>query len=267
MPMSTNRTAPHKDTIAIVTGGAQGIGRAIAERLVADGCSRMVIAGRTVEAGEAASAELSAQGADVRFVATDMGDARAASSLVDRTITEFGTATARANAAGLSERGGILDASPDCWDRVMAVNAKGPFFALQRLAQHAVETGRPATCVSILSMSSHVGQSFLGPYAASKAAMANVTRNAAQALRGNRVRVNAINCGWMDTPGEDLVQKRWHGADDDWLTRAEAAQPFGMLVKPAHVAELASYLLGPNSGVMTGSVIDFDQFVAGAYPE
>ncbi len=268
IPQAAPDTGPaHTDTVAAVTGGAQGIGRAIAERLLAEGCTRMTIAGRSRDAGEAAAAELSAKGADVRFVATDMADPAQATALIDATAEAFGRVTALANAAGLSERGGILDATPEAWDRIMAVNAKGPFFALQRLAQRAREARQPATCVTILSMSSHVGQSFLGPYAASKAAMANVTRNAAQALRFARVRVNGINCGWMDTEGEDAVQRQWHGATDGWLERAEADQPFGMLVKPAHVAELAAYLLGPRSGVMTGSVIDFDQFVAGSYPE
>ena len=79
--------------------------------------------------------------------------------------------------------------------------------------------------------------------------------------------MNGINCGWMDTPGEDVVQRRFHDAGDDWLERAEAVQPFGMLVKPEHVAGLASYMLGPGSGVMTGSIVDFDQHVAGSYPE
>ena len=116
-------------------------------------------------------------------------------------------------------------------------------------------------------MAAHCGQSFLAPYSASKAALANVTKNAAQALRGHRIRVNGINCGWMDTPGEDAIQRQYHGAGDDRLARAEAAQPFGMLVKPDHVAGLASYMLGAGSGVMTGAVVDFDQHVPGSYPE
>ena len=144
---------------------------------------------------------------------------------------------------------------------------RSPFFAIQRVAQGAIERSFTASVVNILSMASHCGQSFLAPYSASKAALANVTKNAAQALRSHRIWVNGINCGWMDTPGEDAVQRRFHDAGDDWLERAEAAQPFGMLVKPVHVAGLASHMLGPDSGVMTGSVVDFDQYVAGAYPE
>ena len=71
----------------------------------------------------------------------------------------------------------------------------------------------------------------------------------------------------MATPGEDATQRRYHGAGDDWLAKAEAAQPFGQLVHPDEVAGLATYLLAPESGVMTGAVIDYDQNVAGAYPE
>ena len=258
---------PHGDTVAVVTGGAQGVGRAIAERLLADGCRQLVITGRDAAKGDAAAAALAAGGADVVFHAADMGDVAAAQGMIDFAFERFGRVTALANAAGLSNRGGILDTTQELYDLLMNVNARGPFFALQRLAQLAREGGHPASCVTILSVASHVGTSFLAPYSGSKAAMAVLTKNAAMALRGDRIRVNGINAGWMDTEGEDMVQKKWHGAGEDWLEKAEAEAPMGMLVKPPHIAALASYLLGPESGVMTGAIIDFDQFVPGAYPE
>lgn len=260
-------TGPHRDTVAVITGGAQGLGYAVAGRLIADGCRALVIASRQVGPGEAAAARLGATGADVRFVRADLSRVADAIHMIDAAATHFGRVTALVNAAAATDRGSILDASEATWDHLMNVNARGPFFALQRFAQLAVRAQHPAAAVNILSMASHVGQSFLGPYSASKAALANITRNAANALRAHRIRVNGINCGWMDTPGEDETQRRWHGAGDGWLAAAEAAQPFGMLVKPDHVAGLVSYLLGPDSGVMTGSVIDFDQNVSGAYPE
>lgn len=252
----------HETTVAVVTGGAQGLGRAIAERLRAEGCTRIVIAGRDAAKGAAAAEEIGAH-----FVATEMGDPAAARALIDAAAARFGPVTALVNAAAVTDRAGILDCSPAEWDRQMAVNARGPFFAIQRLAQLAVAGGYPASAVNITSMSAHVGQSFLAPYAASKAALVNVTKNAANSLRAHRIRVNAINCGWMDTPGEDAIQKKWHDAPEDWLARAEAAQPMGMLVKPAHVAALAAYMLSDEAGVMTGSIVDFDQNVAGAYGE
>jgi NAD(P)-dependent dehydrogenase (short-subunit alcohol dehydrogenase family) len=257
----------HADTVAVVTGGSQGLGLAIAERLVAEGCGRIILSGRSVPKGEAAAKALRETGADVLFHPADMGKAEDAIALIDVAAARFGRVTALVNAAAATDRGSILNATPDLWDALMNVNAKGPFFALQRFSQLAIQNDHPASAVNILSMVVHGGQSFLAPYSASKAALENVTKNAAQALRNHRIRVNAINCGWMDTPGEDIVQRQYHGATDGWLQAAEARQPFGMLVKPAHVAGLASYLLGPASGVMTGSVIDFDQHVAGGSPD
>jgi NAD(P)-dependent dehydrogenase (short-subunit alcohol dehydrogenase family) len=257
----------HAATVAVVSGGTQGLGLAIARRLIAEGCGRLVISGRDAGKGEAAAATLRESGADARFIAADMGRVADAVALVDGAAAAFGRVTALVNAAAATDRGSILDTTPEGWDVLMAVNARGPFFALQRFAQLAIAAGHPAAAVNILSMVVHCGQSVLAPYSASKAALANVTKNAAQTLRGQHIRVNGINCGWMDTPGEDVVQRRYHGAGDDWLAKAEARQPMGTLVKPDHVAVLAAYLLSPASGVMTGALIDFDQNVTGAYPE
>lgn len=257
----------HARTVAVITGGGQGLGLAIAERLVAEGCRKLVISGRNVLKGEAAAEGLRASGADVRFLPADMSDAGEAAELVERALMRFGPVNALVNAAASTARGSILDTTPEGWDELMDTNAKGPFFALQRFAQAAVAAGHPASCVNIVTMSSHCGQSFLAGYAASKAALANITRNSANALRAHRIRVNGVNVGWMDTPGEDAIQRQFHGAGDGWLEAAEAKQPFGMLVKPGHVAGLVSYLLSDDSGVMTGAMVDFDQNVNGAYGE
>lgn len=252
----------HVETRALILGGTQGLGLSIARRLRAEGCTRLVVAGRDGTRGRAAADEL---GAD--YLAVDLADTGGVIAAVDRAAGAMGRIDALVNAGALTDRGSILDTTPALWDRLMAANARGPFFALQRFAQRAIEAGHPASAVNILSMVIHCGQSFLAPYSASKAALANVTKNAANALAEHRIRVNGINCGWMDTPGEDATQRRYHGAGDGWLEKAEADRPFGMLVKPDHVAGLAAYMLGPESGVMTGALVDFDQNVSGAYPE
>ena len=79
-----------------------------------------------------------------------------------------------------------------------------------------------------------------------------------------RIRVNALNLGWMDTPGEHAIQKEEHNADDDWLTDAEANQPFGRLIKTDEAARAIAFLASDESGLMTGAVIDYDQSVIGA---
>jgi NAD(P)-dependent dehydrogenase (short-subunit alcohol dehydrogenase family) len=86
-------------------------------------------------------------------------------------------------------------------------------------------------------------------------------------VAAKRIRCNGILTGWMDTPGEGATQQKFHGVGPDWLAKAESMQPMGQLVKPDQLAGLVAYLLSPESGVMTGALIDYDQRVSGAYPE
>ena len=253
---------PHQPTTSLIFGGTQGLGLAIAERLRDEGCTRQVLVARDQAKGEAAAERLGAT-----FLPCDLADAASVIACVSKAAQIMGSINALCLAGASTDRGSILDTTPEAFDRMFAINTKGPFFAIQRMAQLARHAGHPASIVTILSMSAHVGQSFLTPYSASKAALSNITKNTANALRHDRIRANGINCGWMDTPGEDAIQRSHHGATDGWLERAEAAQPFGMLVKPDHVARLAAYMLGPQSGVMTGAIVDFDQNVSGASPE
>jgi NAD(P)-dependent dehydrogenase (short-subunit alcohol dehydrogenase family) len=92
-----------------------------------------------------------------------------------------------------------------------------------------------------------------------------MTKNAAYSLMRDHIRVNGLNIGWMDTPGEDQTQKRFHDAGDDWLARAEESQPFKRLLKPRQVAQAIAFLSSDESGLMTGAIIDFDQSVVGCY--
>ena len=92
-----------------------------------------------------------------------------------------------------------------------------------------------------------------------------LTKNVAHAMAKDRIRVNGLNLGWMDSPGEDVVQKRFHDAPADWLATAEQGQPFGRLIKPAEAARAVAFLLSDRSGLMTGSIIDFDQSILGCY--
>ena len=119
--------------------------------------------------------------------------------------------------------------------------------------------------VNILSMSAHGGQPFITVYSGSKGALATLTRNAAYSLMPWRIRVNALNIGWMDTPAEDKTMRKYHGAQDGWLEEAARKMHFGRLLDPVEVARAVAFLASPESGMMTGSVIDFDQSVTGCY--
>jgi len=251
----------HCDSNALVIGGTEGLGEAIAVELIAEG-ARVVIAGRNADKGAATADRIGAT-----YLPVDLANTESVIRLVDTAEATLGGLTAMAIAGATTARGSILDTTPDAFDKIFTINTRSPYFALQRFAQNAIDAGRPASVVNILTVSALVGQSYLSPYAASKAALTTITRNAAQALRHHSIRVNGINCGWMDTPGEDRIQRDGHGAGDDWLAQAEASQPMGSLVKPDTVARQASLMLSPASGVMTGSIVDFDQHVLGAVPE
>jgi NAD(P)-dependent dehydrogenase (short-subunit alcohol dehydrogenase family) len=90
-----------------------------------------------------------------------------------------------------------------------------------------------------------------------------MSKNIAYAVAWHRIRVNVVRPGWIDTPGEDTIQRQFHGAGDEWRQEAGARQPFGRLIDPEELAGLIAYLASPASGLMTGAVIDFDQSVMG----
>ncbi len=107
---------------------------------------------------------------------------------------------------------------------------------------------------------------FLAPYSITKGALMPLTRNLGYALSRDRIRINTLNIGWMDTPGEHAIQVKYHGGDPDWLAGVEAGMPFGRLLKPDEVAKAVAFLASDDSGLMTGAVIDFDQSVVGGGP-
>ncbi len=263
----SNLNTRHQDTVALITGGAQGVGLAIATRLADEGCTKLMLTGRSAEKGSKATDAFRARGVDARFAALDLQDPAGCLRLVEDTVAAFGTITALVNAAALGARGSITDTTPELFDEMFATNVRGPFFLMQGFVKHRLTQGGGGSIVNILSNCAHCGQSYLAPYSSSKGALATLTKNVANAHRFDRIHCNAILPGWMDTPGEDGTQRKYHGATDGWLERAEASQPMGQLAKPAQLAGLAAYLLAAEVGVMTGALIDYDQNVPGAYPE
>ena len=257
----------HKDTSAFISGGTQGLGMAVAEQMIRQGCRKLTITGRHPDRGEAAAKQLSDQGADCLFVACDAGDTGDCLAAMAAAIAHHGTVNALVNSAADTSRVSLVDTTPDLFDRHMAINLRGPFFLMQGLVRHLLDSGVPGSIVNILSTSAHVGQSFLSAYSTSKGGLITLTKNTANAYRSNLIRCNGVAPGWMDTPGEDVVQKRFHDAPDDWLEKAEAGLPMGQLAKPVQIAPLISYLLSADSGIITGAIIDYDQHIIGAVPE
>jgi NAD(P)-dependent dehydrogenase (short-subunit alcohol dehydrogenase family) len=265
--MDFDFTRRQHGTRAVITGGTQGLGLAVAMRIAREGAAAIVLSGRRAELGEAAAAEVRALGTECLYVQADVGSADDCMRLMDTAITRLGSVNALVNSAATTDRGTLLDTSLEMWEAQMNTNARGPFLLMQKLVAHLIEKKAPGSIVNVLSQSAHCGQSFLVPYSASKATLANLTKNVAQSYRAQRIRCNGVMAGWMDTPGEAAIQRKFHHASPDWLAKAEAARPMGQLAKPDELAGLIAYMLSPESGVMTGALVDYDQWVPGAQPE
>lgn len=252
-----------KGRVAVVTGGTQGVGEAIARELVARELSGLVICGRQTHKGETVAATLTKAGCPTLFVEADLARTVDAQTVVRRADTRFGRVDILVNAAGITDRGNILDTTPELFDRMVAINVRAPFFLMQEAVKVMVREKIAGSIVNIQSMSAHGGQAFIAAYCMSKGALATLTKNTANALLKHRIRVNGLNIGWMATPGEDRIMKLYHNAPDNWLESAEKSRPFGRLIDPKEVAKAAAYLASDASGLMTGANIDFDQMVAG----
>lgn len=251
--------------VIVVTGGTQGIGEATARHAAACGAAGLVICGRNEERGRAVAAELERQGCPTVFQRAELAEPEDCRAVVEAADRRFGRIHGLVNAAGATDRGHLHDTTVELWDRIFAVNVRAPFLLMQGCVAVMRREGIAGSIVNVITMSSHGGQPFLVPYSTSKGALATLTKNAAHGLRRDRIRVNGINMGWCDTPNEHRIQMESMGRGADWLAEAEAAQPFGRLVKPIDVARLAAFLLSAESGIMTGALIDHDQNVMGAY--
>ncbi|MEU5770862.1 SDR family oxidoreductase [Streptomyces asoensis] len=246
-----------QDKIVLVNGGSQGVGAGIVRAAVEAGAT-VLFTGRRAEVGEKFAEDTGAH-----FMQADLADPAQARDSVVRTVTAHGRIDCLVNAAGLTSRGSLLDTTPELFDRHMAINLRAPFFAMQAAVTDMKARRAPGTIVNIGSNCAHGGPPYLAPYSAAKAGLAGLTRNAAHAHRWDRIRINDLNIGWTDTEGEDATQRAFHGAGADWRERAAATQPMGKLGQVDEIADFVVFLLSDRSGVVTGSVIDWDQNVWG----
>jgi NAD(P)-dependent dehydrogenase (short-subunit alcohol dehydrogenase family) len=229
------------------------------------GLKGAIICGRKIMSGEAASARLTTADQRVVFQQADLANLDDCRAITDRAISEFGTFDILVNSAGITDRGGTLDGDAALWERTFAINARAPFFLMQNAALHWREKGRPGTVVNVATVTAHGGVPMLTVYAASKAALVTTTKNAAYSLARDGIRINALAIGWMDTPAEDITQKTFHDMPDGWQAEVGNELPAGRPLKMNEVARWIAHLASDESGVMTGSILDFDHGVVGVY--
>jgi NAD(P)-dependent dehydrogenase (short-subunit alcohol dehydrogenase family) len=252
------------DRVVLVSGGTQGVGAGIVRAAAGEGAT-VAFTGRRPDAGDKLTAELASAGAAAAFIQTDLAEPQQAINSVRQTVDRFGRIDCLVNSAGLTTRGSLLDTSVELFDQHMAINLRAPFFTMQTAVADMVHRREPGTIVNIISMAQHGGQPYLSPYAAAKAGLAGLTRNTAFAHRWDKIRINGVNIGWTQTEGEDAIQRQFHGADDSWLDAANSKLPMGKMGQVDEIADFVVFLLSDRSGVVTGSVIDWDQYVPGAH--
>ena len=249
--------------VALITGGAQGIGAGVAKRFLTDGFAGVVLVDRNEMRLSEQFAELSALG-PVASLAADLRDDGTPKRAVALALEKFGRLDVLVNAAGNTERCGVEDVSPEAYHRLFDVNVKAPLFMMQEAARPMLANGC-GVIINVASMLAHGGPPDIGIYAGSKAALVGLAKNAANAYKNRGVRVFAINLGWVFTEGEHALQTGFHGQPENWHEIAGAKLPFGRLITPEDVAGLCAFLVSDAAHMMTGAVIDYEQMPVGTY--
>ena len=249
--------------VAVITGGSQGLGAATARLFAERGAKGLILCGRQTDKGLLVAEKIQQQypSCKVHFVTADLADVDSPKRIIAAAQECFGQLDILINVAGLSARGTLLDTTPELYDRIMNINVRAPFFLMQEAARLMRSNKSDGTIVSIGSVAANAGMPMLTAYCTSKGGLNTLTRNAAHALMRDRIRVNCLNIGWMASDEEDVIQRKYHGAEDGWQEKVGAGMPFGRLVDPDEVARALAFLASDESGLMTGSVVNFDQSV------
>jgi NAD(P)-dependent dehydrogenase (short-subunit alcohol dehydrogenase family) len=253
-----------KDKVAVVTGSGAGMGEGMV-RLFAEEGAAVVVSGRDEEKGKAVAAEIVAQGAQAVFIRADVVVEADCRALIDKTVERYGRIDALVNNVGLSTRGTIEDTTVELWDKLFATNVRSAFICMQQAVKYMKERNQ-GSIINIGSVNAYIGEPKLTAYSATKGAMMTLTKNTASYLNRYRIRVNQLNVGWTLTPNERRVKTVEEGRGEDWLEEAVKTRPWGRLLLPRDIAMAALYFASDESEVVTGSVLDLEQYPVGGPP-
>lgn len=249
MTAADSHAPPVTRRVALVTGGAQGIGAAIALRLAEDGFAVGVTDIARDDACSVAN-RLAASGAEATAAQLDVTDAQSVRDGVRAVENAIGPVDVLVNNAGVVRVGSFLKMDEQAWDDVMAVNVKGIFLMTREVAGSMIERRRGA----IVNLASIVAYQVFGPYAAyhaSKAAVIGLTQALAIELAPKGITVNAVAPGIVDTPILDVLGGRDRAVPPD-------AIPLRRLAEPADIAACVSFLASPDAAYVTGETLAVD---------
>lgn len=245
------------EKVAIITGAAAGIGRSCAATFAREGAS-VVVADHNVAAGEATAQAIVAAGGAAIFVQTDVADASAVETLVQRTLDHFGRLDVLVSNAGIGGRslgdGPVHQCSLEAWEQIMAVNLRGTFLACKYALPAMFERGGSiVTIASVLGLVGTQGLFDTHAYATSKAGIIGLTRNMAAHYARQGIRANAIAPGLIDTRMAARTK-----ATPELATQVAFWQPLGVVGQPRDVADAAVFLASDEARFITGIVLPVD---------
>jgi NAD(P)-dependent dehydrogenase (short-subunit alcohol dehydrogenase family) len=243
-----------KDKVIIVTGGTTGIGRAVAERCVAEG-AKVLVHGIDRLEGEKV---VSAMGANAAFHFDDLIDPTSPGRIVAATLAVFGRIDAVVNNAAIVPRSTLETTNAALFDQTMAINVRAPLLLIQAALPYLKEA--KGCVLNIGSINALSGEATLLDYSISKGALQTLSRNLANAHTLDQVRVNHFNVGWVLSPRE-YAHQRDQGLPADWPEHVPSVfAPSGRLMTPEQIASAAVYWLSDESRPVTGSVVELEQF-------
>ena len=241
--------------VAIVTGSTAGIGKGAAVLFAKEG-ARVVVSGRTVDAGERVVEEIRAGGGEAMFVKADVSLAADVQRLVEETVSAYGKLDVLFNNAGMGSKGLTADESEESWDRCMTVNLKSVFLGIKYAVPEMIRNGGGSIVSNASMWGVTASHRCAGSYVASKAAIIGLTKKAALDYAKQKIRVNCISPGDIGFVGLDRDDEYW--SQPDIVKDMETRQPYPHMGTPEDCAYAALYLASDESAFVTGTNLVLD---------